>query len=62
LKGAFDFHLQFSTDANPVGVCDAVPYVGTGRVPVESLRVGYAGFNRGGNGTVTGNAGSVEVV
>jgi len=62
LEGALNFHLQFSTDAAAVGVGDAIPYVGTGRVAVKPFRVGYAGFDRGRNCAVTGNAGSVEVV
>ncbi len=62
MKGEFNFHLQFSTDAAAFGVCDSIPYVGTGRVAVEPFRVGYAGFDRGSDRTVAGNAGSVEVV
>jgi hypothetical protein len=62
LKGALDFHLKFSTYAAAFGVRDAIPYVGTGRVPVESLCVGYAGFNRGRDRTVAGNAGGIEVI
>ena len=59
---AFNFHLQFSTDSNPVGVGDAVPDERAGRVPVESAGVSDAGADCGGNCTVTRNAGSVEVV
>lgn len=62
MKGAFDFHLQLSTDAAAVGVGDAVPNEGTGRVPVEPAGMGDAGFNRGRNCAVCGNAGSVEVI
>jgi hypothetical protein len=62
LEGEFNFHLQFSTDASAVGVCDSVPDERAGRVAVESLRVGDAGFDRGRNCAVTGNAGGIEVI
>lgn len=54
--------MKFSTDAAAFGVRDAVPYVGTGRVAVEPFRVGDAGFDRGCNCAVAGNAGVIEVI
>ena len=62
LKGAFDFHLQFTTDSHTLRIGDAVPDERAGRVTVEPAGVGDAGFNRGGNCTVCGNPGSVEVI
>ena len=62
MHGAFNFHLQFPADSAALGIGDAVPNEGAGRVPVEPFRVGDAGFNRGGDRTVTRNAGSVEVI
>lgn len=62
LKGAFNFHLKFTTDATAVGVGDPVPNIGTGGVPVEPAGVGDAGFNRGRYRTVTGNQRSVELI
>jgi len=62
LKGEFDFHLQFSADVAAVGVGNPIPYVGTGGVAVQSLRMGDAGFDRGRNCAVTGNTGGIEVV
>ena len=62
LEGAFNFHLKFSTYAAAFGVRDSIPNKGTGRVPVESLCVGDAGFNRVRDRTVAGNAGGIKVI
>jgi len=62
LQGEFNFHLKLSADAAAFGVCDSVPNVGTGRVPVEPFRMGDAGFNRGGDCAVAGNARVIEVI
>ena len=62
LEGAFNFHLKFSTYAAAFGVRDSIPNKGTGRVPVESLCVGDAGFDRGRYRTVAGNARVIEVI
>lgn len=62
LKGAFNFHLKFTTDATAVGVGDSVPDERAGRVAVEALRVGDAGLDRGRNRTVCGNARVIEVI
>jgi hypothetical protein len=62
MHGAFNFHLQFTTDSNPVGVGDTVPNVGTGGVPVEPFRVSDTGFNRSRNGPMSGNPRVIEVI
>ena len=62
MEGAFNFHLKFSTYAAAFGVRDSIPNKGTGRVPVESLCVGDAGFDRGRYRTVAGNARVIEVI
>ena len=62
MHGAFNFHLQFSTDPHAVGVSDTVPNIGAGGVAMESFRVGDAGFNRGSNCTVGADAGEVEMI
>lgn len=62
MHGAFNFHLQFTADSNPVGVGDAVPNEGTRGVPVESAGVGDAGSDCCSDRTVTRNAGEVEVI
>ena len=59
---AFDFHLQFSADAAAVGVGDAIPYVGSGRVSVEPAGVGDAGADCGRNGPMSGNPRVIEVI
>jgi hypothetical protein len=59
---AFDFHLQFSADAAAVGVGDAIPYVGSGRVSVEPAGMGYAGADCSGDRTVGGNPRVIEVI
>jgi len=62
LEGEFDFHLKFSTDSAPFGVRDSIPNERAGRVAVEPFCVGDAGFDRGRNCAVAGNAGGIEVV
>ena len=62
LKGAFNFHLKFTTDATAVGVGDPVPNEGTGRVPVESAGVSDAGADCGRNGPMSGNPRVIEVI
>ena len=62
LKGALDFHLQFSTDTHAVGICDSVPNERSGRVPVESLRMGYAGFDRVRDRAMRAYAGVIKMI
>ena len=62
MEGAFNFHLKFSADAAAVGVGNPIPSVTPGGVAVEPFRVCDAGSDRGCDRTVTGNAGSVEVI
>ncbi len=62
MEGEFDFHLKFSADSAAFGVRDPIPNKGTGRVPVQSLRMGDAGFDRVRDRTVAGNAGGIEVI
>ena len=62
MHGAFDFHLQFTTDSTAFGIGNPIPDERAGGVPAEPAGMGDAGFNRGRNRTVTRNACFVEVI
>ena len=62
MQGAFDFHLQLSTDSTALGIGDAVPNERAGRVSVEPAGMGNAGADCCSDRTVTGNTGVIEVI